>query len=87
MQCREGCGACCIAPSIREGFWGMPEGKPANVRCVHLTNDFRCAIFNDPRRPAVCIRFMPEYDCCGDTREQALVMLSALEIASLPESP
>ncbi len=86
MQCRERCGACCVAPSIYEGFWGMPQGKPANVRCVHLTENYRCAIFNDPRRPSVCAKFTPEYDYCGDSREQALEILAVLEIASLPES-
>lgn len=65
----------------------MPEGKPANVRCVHLTENYRCAIFEDPRRPIVCAQFTPEYDFCGSSREQALTLLRALEIASLPESP
>lgn len=64
----------------------MPEGKPANVRCVHLTELHRCAIFDDPRRPSVCARFTPESDFCGNSREQALEILAALEVASLPES-
>ena len=29
MECRLGCGACCIAPGIHEPFAGMPQGKPA----------------------------------------------------------
>ncbi|MCF5019628.1 YkgJ family cysteine cluster protein, partial [Pseudomonas lactis] len=29
MKCREGCGACCIAPSISSPLPGMPQGKPA----------------------------------------------------------
>ncbi|MCR3872443.1 YkgJ family cysteine cluster protein, partial [Pseudomonas aeruginosa] len=28
MQCRAGCGACCIAPSISSPLPGMPAGKP-----------------------------------------------------------
>jgi Fe-S-cluster containining protein len=48
MECRTGCGACCIAPSISSPIPGMPHGKPAGVRCVQLTNDDRCAIFGKP---------------------------------------
>ena len=36
MQCRAGCGACCIAISISSPIPGMPLGKPAGVRCVQL---------------------------------------------------
>ena len=51
MDCRNHCGACCIAPSIAEPFYGMPAGKPAGVPCVHLDDDMRCMIFADARRP------------------------------------
>jgi Fe-S-cluster containining protein len=27
MDCRAGCGACCIAPSISSPIPGMPDGK------------------------------------------------------------
>ena len=52
FECRVGCGACCIAPSIETPFFGMPEGKPAGVRCVHLDEQNRCAIFGRPERPS-----------------------------------
>ncbi|MEO8036559.1 MAG: YkgJ family cysteine cluster protein, partial [Acidobacteriota bacterium] len=39
MDCRTGCAACCIAPSITSPIPGMPEGKAAGVRCVQLTSD------------------------------------------------
>ena len=42
MDCRAGCGACCIAPSISSPIPGMPEGKPAGVRCVQLDEEDRC---------------------------------------------
>ncbi|MGR5456700.1 YkgJ family cysteine cluster protein, partial [Vibrio alfacsensis] len=29
MDCRLGCGACCIAPSISSPIPGMPNGKPS----------------------------------------------------------
>ena len=53
LSCRMGCGACCIAPSISSPIPGMPQGKPAGVRCVQLTDDNRCAIFGQPERPKV----------------------------------
>ncbi|CAH2813571.1 MAG: UPF0153 protein YeiW [Candidatus Burkholderia crenata] len=39
--CRESCGASCIAPSISSAVPGMPDGKPAGVRCVQLRSDLR----------------------------------------------
>jgi Fe-S-cluster containining protein len=83
-QCRPGCGACCIAPSITSAIPGMPHGKPAGVRCVQLRDDASCAIFGDPRRPAVCAGLKPSVEMCGDTREQALVFLGTLERATAP---
>ena len=83
MECRERCGACCIAPSIQQPFYGMPNGKPAGVVCIHLDNQMRCVLFNDPRRPAVCAQFKAEQDFCGDSREQALTILLDLELATL----
>lgn len=83
MLCRPGCGACCSEISIRDGFFGMPDGKPAGVVCVHLMADFRCSLFADPRRPACCDAFAAEATICGSTREQALVNLRHLEILTL----
>ncbi len=78
MECRPGCGACCIAASISSPIPGMPGGKPAGVRCIHLSDDFRCDLYNDPQRPKVCRDFMPEPEFCGSTREEAMSILSAL---------
>lgn len=84
MQCRAGCGACCIAPSINAALPGMPDGKPAGVPCLHLDAQFRCGLFGDPRRPALCAAFMPEPAVCGDSRDDALQRIAALELASQP---
>ncbi|GAB3286259.1 YkgJ family cysteine cluster protein [Parahaliea aestuarii] len=84
MDCRSGCGACCIAPSITRPYYGMPQGKPAGVRCIHLDEAMACRLFNDPRRPAVCAAFRAEPEVCGESREQALQILDALEILSRP---
>jgi len=83
--CRESCGACCIAPSISSAIPGMPDGKPAGVRCVQLGADLRCAIFGDPRRPACCSGLQPSESMCGDTRAYALAWLTQLEIDTQPE--
>jgi len=84
MNCREGCGACCIAPSISTPMPGMPQGKPAGVRCIHLSEDFRCELFGDPRRPKVCGDLQPSASMCGHTREQALSYLNWLERSTAP---
>jgi hypothetical protein len=60
----------------------MPDGKPAGVRCAQLTQDNHCAIFDDPRRPAVCASLQPEPLMCGNDRAQAMAWLSALEAAT-----
>jgi uncharacterized protein len=60
----------------------MPSGKPAGVRCVQLTEDNRCAIFGDPRRPAVCASLQPEPTMCGTDRVHALAWLARLETAT-----
>jgi len=84
-DCRPNCGACCIVPAIMRPFHGMPQGKPAGVPCIHLTDSLRCGIFDDPRRPACCAQFRPQPEVCGDNREQALRLLSELDAASQPE--
>lgn len=84
MQCREHCGACCIAPSITRPYYGMPRGKAAGERCVHLDENLRCALFGDPRRPSFCGTFRAEPACCGENREQALRILAELEVHTLP---
>lgn len=71
MNCRPGCGVCCIFPSISSPIPGMPSGKPAFVRCIHLSADLKCNIFDDPRRPAVCSGFRPEPEICGNNPEEA----------------
>ena len=65
MKCREGCGACCIAPSISSPLPGMPQGKPAGVRCVHLSVEQLCQLFGQPQRPAVCSDFKADIEVCG----------------------
>jgi Fe-S-cluster containining protein len=83
-QCRAGCGACCIAPSITSPLPGMPHGKPAGVACAQLDDAFRCKVFGLPSRPAFCAGLQPSMEMCGASREQAMLWLSRLEQATLP---
>ncbi len=78
MDCRRSCGACCIALSISSPIPGMPEGKPAGIRCLHLLDDYSCAIYNTPDRPKVCSDFKAEAEFCGSSREEALRILNSL---------
>lgn len=82
MECRSDCGACCIAPSIASPLPGMPRGKPAGVRCVHLQPDLRCGLWGRPERPAVCAAFRPDPAVCGRDRGEALRLLRELEAAT-----
>jgi uncharacterized protein len=84
MQCRENCGACCIAPSINSPIPGMPSGKPAGVRCVQLDDENSCMIFGKPERPAFCGSLQPSEEMCGETREQAIAWLTHLEHITTP---
>ena len=79
MECRIGCAACCIVVSISSPIPGMPNGKPAGVRCVQLTDDNKCKLFGKKGRPAVCINFKPSQEMCGNTTEEAITYLENLE--------
>ncbi len=87
MKCRDHCGACCIAPSINSPIPGMPNGKPAGVRCVQLDAQNMCKIFGQPERPAFCGGLQPSVEMCGDTSEQAIAWLTHLEQITAPALP
>ncbi len=79
LECRSGCGACCIAPSISSAIPGMPGGKPAGVRCIQLTEDNRCKIFSSSLRPKVCGSLKPSMQMCGASAQEAMNYLDYLE--------
>ena len=79
MDCRLGCGACCIAPSITSPIPGMPNGKRAGERCVQLSVDNLCQLFGLQQRPEVCSNFSASLDVCGTTNTEALQLISTLE--------
>ena len=88
MQCRPGCGACCIAPSISSAIPGMAQGKPAGVPCVQLDEAKHCRIFGQPGRPAVCGQLQPSPEMCGtseDSGTHAMLYLARLEKLTAPQ--
>lgn len=85
MECRVGCGACCIAPSIYSPIPGMPDGKPPGARCVQLTEDNRCKLFGKPERPNFCIGLRPSEEMCGINYRYAYSYLITLEEATRPD--
>jgi len=86
MNCRPGCGACCIAISISTPIPGMALEKPAGVRCAQLDADLRCRIFNDPARPACCAGLQASSEMCGASQAEAMVYLEWLEDVTRPEA-
>ena len=62
----------------------MPNGKPAGIPCLHLDQKFRCQLFGLPERPAFCRSLKPSPDMCGNSREEALEILSRLERLTKP---
>ncbi|PJC99070.1 zinc/iron-chelating domain-containing protein [Janthinobacterium sp. BJB1] len=86
LACRPSCGACCTAPSITSPIPGMPDGKPAGVRCIQLADDNRCKIFGQPERPAFCGGLQPSDEMCGSSREHAIQWLAELERATAPHN-
>lgn len=83
MECRPNCGACCIAPSLP----GMPEEKPAGIRCSHLSHELKCLMFGSLERPGVCSKLKPTEDLCGVNRKDALTKIEWLEKIQIFNEP
>ena len=88
MNCRAGCAACCVAPSISSpvpGRDGAPAApKPAGQACVQLDEQLRCRLFGRADRPAVCRSLRPQPEMCGATAAEALQILTRLERQTQP---
>ena len=78
MECRPGCAACCIAPSISSPIPGMPGGKPAGTPCIQLDETGLCRLFGQTQRPRVCREFSAG-ELCGGSRVEALHNIAELE--------
>lgn len=79
MNCRIGCGACCIIPSISSPIPGMPHGKPAGIRCIQLDDENKCKIFGSDKRPKVCKSLTPSQEMCGEDNKAAFEYWEILE--------
>ena len=84
MDCRPGCAACCIAPSISSPLPGMPDGKPAGARCVNLDAGGFCRLWGGPDYPEVCRKFTPALSVCGSNAGEALRLIATMEAATRP---
>ena len=82
MQCRLGCAACCIAPTISSSIPGMEQGKKAGERCIQLDDNNLCKLFEKPERPQVCLDFKACEWICADSNEVAFITLTELEIST-----
>jgi len=58
---------------------GMPDGKPAGVRCLHLDADNLCVLFGTAQRPDFCAGFAASIDVCGDVQADAMRLIGWLE--------
>ena len=85
MECRVGCAACCVAPSISSPIPGMTAGKPAGVRCPQLTGDNRCRIFGRAERPPVCLSLRASGEMCGGNDTEAMEILTGWEQLTRPD--
>lgn len=83
MDCHA-CGACCVEISISSPIPGMPNGKPAGVRCVHLTTDNLCALFSSNLRPAICSSFAADVVMCGSDGTEATKLIRIYEERTKP---
>jgi hypothetical protein len=63
----------------------MPQGKPAGVRCIHLSGKNLCLIHERPDYPEVCRQFRPSRKMCGENTEEAMKNLARLEDLTRPE--
>ena len=78
-ECRPDCAACCIVISISAPIPGMPNGKKAGQRCIHLSEDLLCQIYDHPDKPEVCTSFRYDKQVCGNNAEEAFSNLKLLE--------
>lgn len=84
MKCRIGCAACCIVVSISSPLPGMPDGKPAGVRCINLDESNACMIHDQSGYPKVCAGLQPSAEMCGVSNEHAYAYLADLERQTSP---
>tara|TARA_Y100001937_G_C7081714_1_gene313307 strand:- start:497 stop:742 length:246 start_codon:yes stop_codon:yes gene_type:complete len=78
MECRLGCGACCIFIDISSSIPNHPNGKPAGVRCNNMNEMNICTIHGTSDYPDVCKNYTAEIEFCGKTFEDSKKILTEL---------
>ena len=59
-------------------------GKPANTRCIQLSDNNLCKIFTSPLRPSVCAGLQASREMCSTNRDAAMTYLIKLEFDTAP---
>lgn len=77
------CGACCTEISITSPIPGMPDGKPAGIKCIHLQKNL-CGLFDSPTRPRICSSFEADMDMCGLSHGDAVTRIRWYERETKP---
>jgi Fe-S-cluster containining protein len=85
MQCRNNCGACCIAISISSQLPNHPNGKPASVRCKNLDLNNSCSLYGTDQFPAICKSFDADAEFCGSDFGEAYSNFVMLEKITRPK--
>jgi hypothetical protein len=57
----------------------LPNGKPSNTPCIHLTNDMLCGLWEKPERPIVCHQCKADILFCGNNFDEAVKIFNSLE--------
>lgn len=78
MECRLGCGACCIFTDISSSIPNHPNGKPFGVRCENLNENNVCKIWGTKDYPDVCKGYKADKEFCGDSFEESKIILTKL---------
>jgi len=80
IQCRKGCGACCIFISISSPLPNHPYGKKSSETCTNLDlENMTCTLWNTPDFPDICRRFQAVKWICGDNFMEAAKNIQELE--------
>jgi hypothetical protein len=66
---------------------GYPVGKPAGERCKNLDKNNLCSFWGTELYPQVCANFQAEEEYCGQSNEDAFIILSNLEKATEAKPP
>jgi hypothetical protein len=84
MECRKGCGACCIYISISSPLPNHPNGKPPGKMCHNLKSDLSCSLWETDQMPEICKKFKADPELCGSNFIDAKNRIKKLEELTNP---